>query len=292
MVEIRIKKETKMKNRTKTSKVAILLVCLMLVMLLLNSCGGLDYDFDEVHDVTDEFIDAVIENDKEEAYELTKNIYAEKDFLEIYNEYREMLKNVEEYELEAIESNTEMDNGSKKINVLYVMEVGEEKFVVDATVSSTNGGLNYIYINEYDDAVKEEYIVVLTYTAPSYIFRLILFAELAFLIIVIVDCARHKIKRKALWLVIIILGNLTVIFSGEDGGLFARFNLLEILGTYLNTYSDNSFEMGISIPIGAIVYLIMRKKLFREWKKEQALKEEKELRAKRLAEERREDERL
>ncbi|MBO5883543.1 MAG: hypothetical protein J6Q78_03980 [Clostridia bacterium] len=281
-----------MKNRTKTSKVAILLVCLMLVMLLLNSCGGLDYDFDEVHDVTDEFIDAVIENDKEEAYELTKNIYAEKDFLEIYNEYREMLKNVEEYELEAIESNTEMDNGSKKINVLYVMEVGEEKFVVDATVSSTNGGLNYIYINEYDDAVKEEYIVVLTYTAPSYIFRLILFAELAFLIIVIVDCARHKIKRKALWLVIIILGNLTVIFSGEDGGLFARFNLLEILGTYLNTYSDNSFEMGISIPIGAIVYLIMRKKLFREWKKEQALKEEKELRAKRLAEERREDERL
>lgn len=277
-----------MKNRS--IKNFVLLVCFTLAIISMNSCSGLYYDSDEVHDVTDEFIDAIIENDKEEAYELTKNIYTEKEFADIYNDFRTMLENVGEYDLEAIENHTEMDNGSKKINVLYVMDVGEEKFVVDSTVSSTADGLNYIYINEYDEAVEEGYIVISTHGAPNLIFRLILLAELVFLIIVVVDCAKHNIKRKALWLVIIVLGCVTFIIMGEDGGLFARLNLLEVLGTYLNTYSDNSFEMGISVPVGAIVYLIMRKKLFREWKKEQALKEEKELRAKRLAEERKEDE--
>ena len=277
-----------MKNRS--IKNFVLLVCFTLAIISMNSCSGLYYDSDEVHDVTDEFIDAIIENDKEEAYELTKNIYTEKEFADIYNDFRTMLENVGEYDLEAIENHTEMDNGSKKINVLYVMDVGEEKFVVDSTVSSTADGLNYIYINEYDEAVEEGYIVISTHGAPNLIFRLILLAELVFLIIVVVDCAKHKIKRKALWLVIIVLGCVTFIIMGEDGGLFARLNLLEVLGTYLNTYSDNSFEMGISVPVGAIVYLIMRKKLFREWRKEQALKEEKELRAKRLAEERKEDE--
>ena len=277
-----------MKNRS--IKNFVLLVCFTLAIISMNSCSGLYYDSDEVHDVTDEFIDAIIENDKEEAYELTKNIYTEKEFADIYNDFRTMLENVGEYDLEAIENHTEMDNGSKKINVLYVMDVGEEKFVVDSTVSSTADGLNYIYINEYDEAVEEGYIVISTHGAPNLIFRLILLAELVFLIIVVVDCAKHKIKRKALWLVIIVLGCVTFIIMGEDGGLFARLNLLEVLGKYLYTYSDNSFEMGISVPVGAIVYLIMRKKLFREWKKEQALKEEKELRAKRLAEERKEDE--
>jgi hypothetical protein len=167
-----------------------------------------------------------------------------------------------------------MDNGTKYTSVLYEMKAGDERFVVETVVSSDDDGLYYVYINDYDDAVADGYIIVQTTGVANWIFRLILLAELVFLIIVIVDCSKHKMKLKPLWLVIIILGSVSFILMSSSDGLFARFNLLDLLGTYLNTYSDNSFEMGLSLPVGAVIYLIMRKKLFREWKKEQDLKEE------------------
>ena len=266
-----------MKNRTKIFNTVALLVCFVIVLFSLNSCGGFQ-DFENVHDITEEFIDAVIENDKEEAYELTKGIYTKKEFSDVYAEYRNILKDVDEdYELRAVQSHTEMDNGTRRTSVLYEMRSGNESFVVDVVTTSTEDGIYYIYINEYDKAVSDQYIIVPTTGIPNLMFRLILLAELAFLIVVIVDAARHKIKKKALWIVAIILGGVTVIFMGGNGGLFVRLNLLEILGTYLNTFSDGSFEMGICIPVGAIVYLIMRKKLFRQWEKEHAPKEKKSL---------------
>ena len=261
-----------MKYRSKTVKVAVLFICLMLALVSLSSCGMV-YDLEEVHDVAEEFIDAVIEDDRKEAYELTKNIYTEKEFRAIYSQYRKILDGVDEYELKAVETYTEVDNGTKYSDVLYEMVAGDESFVVDVTVSSTSDGLSYIYINTYDAAVEEGYIVVSTTGVINIIFGLIVVAQLIFLVIVIVDCARHKMKRKALWIVIVILGGVTVILMREAGGLYARLNFLEILGTYIHTYSDNSFEMALTIPVGAIVYLGMRKKLLRAWKEENALKE-------------------
>ena len=92
------------------------------------------------------------------------------------------------------------------------------------------------------------------------------FLEMAFAVCVFVDCCRHKMKKKWLWLLFIALGYL--IFSvistpeqfkiGVNAGVFLSY-------TSLIRYSTGGFVFRFMIPIGAIVYLICRKSLFAKY---------------------------
>ena len=84
---------------------------------------------------------------------------------------------------------------------------------------------------------------------------LVSLASVAFCIWMIIDCAKRKIDKKPLWIIIILLGFSITYTLGNSVGI--RFMLNFVLS--ISTISRDSLSVGA--PIGAIVYCIMRKKL-------------------------------
>ena len=94
------------------------------------------------------------------------------------------------------------------------------------------------------------------------IFGVISLLELTFMIVMLVDCCRHKMKLKALWIVLIILAAFSAVIQ-VGNGFSMHFNFNLFFGfTSFTSYGDGAFDLRIMVPIGAIIYLIMRKKLF------------------------------
>ena len=258
-------------------KICFVLLCALLLSLC--SCSGF-YDSESVRPLTDEFLEAVIDDDRDAAYSLMKDSYDEDEeaFDKDYSDWRELLGDVDEYTLKAIKYNSSTEDGMRYTGVVYKLTAGEEVFVIDSVISSSEEGLSRVYVNTFDAAVADEYIVVEKNGIVNVIFLVILLAELAFMAFVIVDCAKHKMFFKWLWMLVIILGWVAVnIYISPELSNF-KFNFLSPLGTYIHFYSDSSIDISVSVPVGLIVYLFKRKKLFAQYEEELREREKRERR--------------
>ena len=92
-------------------------------------------------------------------------------------------------------------------------------------------------------------------------FALISLLEVGFVIWALVDCSRHKISRKWLWVLAILLGNVMLLLTLNG----SKLNLNLQLGLHLNATAfklrDGGFYLSLMVPAGSIAYLIHRKHL-------------------------------
>ena len=259
----------------RVSRIAACLV-LALVLLLSAGCGAKDeweaaekatgklsdkIEDPQLRSDTKKLLDAMIADDYDTAWDAIYEGVNEADFRQMYTSLQPYLVGMEQYTLVASKS---VVNGVSTITVRYMMTAGEEKFLVDVARIEGYEGLTAFYLNEYQP-------VTITGTlgnmqganAAQWIFLAIGILEIIFAIWVFVDCCRHKIRRKWLWLLLIALGYviLSVIATPEQFRI--NFNVGAFLSyTSLICYSTGGATCQVVIPAGAIVYLSMRKKLF------------------------------
>lgn len=235
------------------------LIALLLVLMVFLSGFSVSYDDDRVRTHVVGAIDALIAGD---FMALRAHIHEQVsgDTLnEFFAELSSGLSGVDSYELEAVNKKTGVQNGQDYVAVLYVMTTDDMILEVDAAILNGQSGLASLHINQIEEQPEPE-------LAPRGIlhwcFTGIGILSVIFTVWMMVDCIRRRMKRKWLWLPLILLGVIMLTLTVKDGGVNFRFHVgLFLAMTGLETFTVGGFRARICVPLAAIVYFFKRKDL-------------------------------
>ncbi len=252
----------------------LIAVLLLVITLCLSGCSAIleSVEDTQIRKYTQGMLDAIIAKDFDTAYTFVEDAVTKDVFAREYTRMEALLYDVESYELKFIgfSSNTNFQNGKtfKNTNYTYEMAENDDKYIVYVNTNSDYQKLscfdvkafestNLYYtgtINKMGDATAFQWVMLLSNLLT-----------LGIAVFAVIDCAKNKIKLKALWIIIIILGMLTFGVSITSATLRANFSL----GLFMNyssliKYGDGSLKFSIMLPVGAIVYLILRNTLIKK----------------------------
>lgn len=253
-------------------KRAFLALMLALCVLCLGGCAQLmDGALSMVADKAEasgadrlarQFIDGVIANDPDACLSAMVSDVTMDSLLAVFPQAREMLAGTESYTLEARSWNTNISNGVTRSTFQFLMTAAERTFVVETLQLSTKEGLYNINITPYtpapEAAARPADAAAPAIATTNIVLTVVSVAEIVFVIWMLADCCRRKLRRKWLMILVILLGNVLISFLLTQGKLRLNLNL----GLYLSANSvallDGGFSFRLLIPVGALYYLIRR----------------------------------
>ena len=258
------------------------LFCLLLcaLLLLLAGCNTAPTDWESLQQSADMYgdaledpqlrqdatamLDLIIAGEEEKSYEMVKDVITREDFQAPYDLMREHLKTVTAYELRAAYKSTRVQDGADVVSIRFLMTAGEERFLVEAARSEEFTGLAGFYLSPYVELQQNGTLGTMENADwMQWAFLVAGCLEMVFVVIVLVDCCRHKMEKKWLWILLILAGSLSVLLMATDNGLKVNYNYgLFFSHTALIRYSTGGFMLRLYLPAGAIAYAALRKKLF------------------------------
>lgn len=244
---------------------------LVIIILSLSGCSAVmeSVENEQVREYTEQMLDAIIDKDFETAYSFVADAYTKDEFAQEYNLMEPLLYDVKNYELKFIgfKSNVNINNGKKlsTTNSTYEMTEGSNRYVVYVTTNSDCEKLSYFNVKSYKSTNLYHTGTIdkmADASALQWIMILLNLVTIPITIIAVIDCSKQKINKKALWLLIIIFGLLTIGLSVSSN----KIQTITNLGWFMNysafiKYGDGSFVIRMMIPVGAIIYFIFRKHL-------------------------------
>ena len=276
----------------KKRNVAMLSFLLVAVMLLSVGCAAAE-DWDsmwnsavkmgeklndpQVQQLTEEMIDAIRENDPEAAKAV---ITAEVDpaaVEQVVSQLYPAFADMDVYTLQAanIQKNKNLGTDVTNTAIRYLLAggkntPGELRFYVDVTHSSQEPQcLKGFHVTDYQEIIYSGTLTTMAdANGAQWAMLLIGALELAFVIWMFVDCCMHKMEKKWLWLLLTGLAMFSFQVISGSGQFHVRYNVGWIMSySMLRLSSQGEVFFQLLIPIGAIVYAILRKKLFADYEK-------------------------
>lgn len=173
-----------------------------------------------------------------------------------------MLPPTKEYSLAPTSWKTNTSNGVTQTTVQFLLTAADQTFVVETTSLSNVERVAHFYIAPVPAQEITPVAEASGDISPIEVgFTLISVLEVGFVIWALVDCCRHKISRKWLWVLAILLGNVMLLLTLNGSKLNLNFQL----GLHLNATAfklrDVGFYLSLMVPAGSIAYLIHRKHL-------------------------------
>ncbi len=254
----------------KKSNIMAVCAIVLAVLVLCSGCAAdiLDLENAEVRQSTEAMLDALIANDFQTAYSLVSNICTEVDFKPTFTQMQALLGNEAVYELKllSIYTNSAISNGQKRssVSAVYEMTTKSEKLIVSIRIDD-QVGLSSFYLTPYE---YTDYYFTGTLenmesaTGAQWFVLLLNVIALGFVVFALVDCCRHKIKKKALWILLLILGFVSVGATVSATGIRMNFNVSWITAySALIRYGTGTVALRLMLPVGAIVYFAKRRSL-------------------------------
>lgn len=168
-----------------------------------------------------------------------------------------------DYTLTPVSWNQDNRNGTTQTDVQFLVETGDQAFVVQATALTGVERMAHFYIAPYQPVTATGSTETLE--ENSLVQNLLLVAavlEALFVIWALVDCCRHKFPRKWLYVLMILFVNVLMTFTLSGTRLGMKFNLgLYLTYTGLMQYSTGETVLRLFVPLGAVIYLLRRGKL-------------------------------
>jgi hypothetical protein len=151
-----------------------LLVIFISVFLLLSMSGCAELlriaESPNAREQAEDMLDAIIDNDFDEAYDLIKKYAKVEDFRPVFRELADYFKGVEDYELSllSVNYNTAIDNGKtfKVVYSQYKLVCDKGDFVVAVNIMQDSGEMFYFYVASFEkntytlDKIKEHAVEV------------------------------------------------------------------------------------------------------------------------------------
>lgn len=269
-----------------------ILVCLLLIALLLvmTGCGAQDeweaakktagllgnaVEDPQLRADTERLLDAMIRDDYAAAWDAVCKEVDASAFRGMYVEIQPVLAGIDQYELVASSINKTVTNGVSTVTVRYMMTAGELRLVVEVARTEGYEGLTAFYFGEYKPVTTTGTLGNMQGAdALQWIFLIVGLLEWVFVVVVFVDCCRHKMRKKWLWLLIVVLGHLICSVLATPEQFHVTTNIgLHLTCTCLIYYSTGGCTVQILVPLGAIIYLCLRKTLFAKYAAFQQQKE-------------------
>lgn len=255
-----------MKRHTLMTVFAVMVA----LALLLCGCSALLETMEDAQSrqSTEAILGALIADDFQAAYSQVKHACTEAEFKPAFAQMKALLGDADSYELKllSINTNSRLYNGqtSRTVSSVYEMTTQNSRIIVSIQMDAALG-LRSFYLTPYE---KTDYYITGTLdtlgqsSATQWIFLLVNVIAIGLTVLALVDCLRHTFKRKALWILLLVLGFITVGATISSSSLRLNF-LFGWITAYsaLIRYGSGAVMLRLMLPIGAIVYLIKRRSL-------------------------------
>lgn len=252
-------------------KIAVILL-IGLIVFTFTGCSALIqmFEIDEMRKNTEAMLNAIIEDDIDTAYAIVDETCTKEDFIPVFDEMKQLLADTKSYNLNILSAyqnkNITLDETVTSSTATYKMTSSAGTYIVDVKIISPQTDLNSFSITPFEQTNYYSVGTVSNMSKASAFQWIILLSNIiiiGFVIFAFIDCCRQKIKLKALWLIVIALGVITVGATLTATSFKFNFNIawLFAYNTYI-TYGGGMKVIRFMLPIGAIIYLIFRISMF------------------------------
>lgn len=237
----------------------ILLLC---VALLLCACVTAEEN-QELKGKTQALMDAILADDRAAVKNMLSSKVSDTEFDVFYAQAQSVFDGVAEYELKQLGWHKNITNGVTVQQAQFLMTAGEDTYILRIVLSSDTDGIAGFHFDVYTETATTGTLFTMQGAdGLQWVFLLIGLAEIGLMIWAVVDCARAKINKKALWIVLILLGSVIWTLSAVQGKVSFNFNIgLFLSHTAFIRYSTGGFMLRLYLPVGMVAYWIMRGKL-------------------------------
>lgn len=237
---------------------AVLIILCLISAIGLISCS-VDMNVGNNTALCEQFLDCLIEDDYDTAYSLMKYTVTPSDFHNYWATVKPLTNGTTDYDLEQIGWNINKSNGLTTRTTAYQVYLNNGKTLMLRVVTRDDiEGIAGMNLSDATAFLQETQSFVPTVSIILIIVSLLTFA---FVIWMFVDCLRRKIKCKVLWAILIFVGVAITVTTGEQSGINFMLGLMLQTNTISADPSILSVVAKFVIPVGAIVYLCLRKKL-------------------------------
>lgn len=253
-------------------KIALFFVLVLISSMLLFGCDiGSNYKYAE--DFTGEFLDLIIDDNYSDSYGMFSDICTEEEYTPLYNEIKKVFGNTKEYKLTFANVYVSIDNGNQVKRITYLIESDDQKTAAIELYFNKDNAILGAYFADRTDFVEGSK----SFSVINFFLIILTVACTAFSIWMFVDCIRHKMKMKWLWAILILIGLGVSITKGESN--FA-INFHFVVGFMNSTLISNSVyamrTFRLILPVGAIIYCALRKRIFEKPQVAETIQEQSE----------------
>ena len=238
----------------RLKRIALVSLVLLLAVLTLASCVPFDGS-EEAEKLINTMMEDTIADRRISVYALVEDIFNGAEFNNFWEELRALFEGASTFTLKTTGVLRRTDKDGKR-TTQYTIEVEADNDAVGVFNVGYDERLNLVSLTLTDKSPKKG----VGYTLLHIFFALFSIAGIALSIWMIVDAAKRKIKLKAFWIIAVCLSFAVTVVTGENIfnfnsniGIFFAFSRL-IANMQTTTVS-------VSVPIGAIIYFFVRKKL-------------------------------
>lgn len=236
------------------------LAVFLVLALLLSGCGGETKTFDDTafRAEADVLLGTFQDRDYETCRMIVREEISDEDLTGIFEAICGVLDDFGAYEMTLVAWNQRTTGDQELTAVQYLVEAENDRFYLDLTMETDVPGIAGFRVTE----IKEGTEPSMPMGPANWAIVLVGGATVGFVIWMLVDCARRKMKRKWLWMPLILLGTLILTLTMGQSGLKFGFRVGLFLGmSNLTTFVRGGFQLMVYIPLGAIVYFFKRKEL-------------------------------
>ena len=234
-----------------------LVLTALILLATLTSCTP-DMDVGNNTELADQFMDHVIADDYDAAYGMVKATVTDSDFRPYWKDIRQTAEGAKTYELEQIGWQINTVNGVTDRTTAYQVYLDNERTVL-LRVMTREGieGIAGIHFSDITEFLASTEVFVPTVQIILWVFSGLC---VVFTLWMLVDCLRRKMKYKFVWALLTVFGialNLTV---GETFSFSFNIGLFVQMSTVQVDPGLVAVVTKLVIPVGAILYLCLRKK--------------------------------
>ena len=257
----------------KKRKILTLTAVVLAVVLCFAGCSEMYQRMEnaEVHQQTRAMLDALLADDLDAAYAVLSDVFTLEDFQPHFEILAELVSGTEGYELKMLSyyTNTSLVNGNRTQTVqsVYEMATETERFIVEVVIDSYLG-MTTFRMARYEDT-DYYYTGLLGHMKDADMAQWGMLLSNILLIgvgvVALVDCCRHGMKKKGLWITVLILGFMTVSIKTAASSFGLHFNFGWLLNyAALVRYGGGTTIFRVLVPAGAIAYFIARPRLLKK----------------------------
>lgn len=243
--------------RSKSRILALLTAVIIIActVSVFSSCGDTEKN-DQAKSLTEQFVNSVVADDADAAFSLMTPGVDKTEFDSFFVIIRGYFEGAKDYELNQTGWNVNINNGVSSYRVTFTVNTDNgAEIEVETTIVEGYENIYHIHftpIKSSDSALPILFPFQMGALALS-------LAEIAFCIWMIVDCAKRNIKKKALWIILILVGVSVGLSVGQ--GIHFDWLIGLVIGGSSVTTSGGLVSFEVMIPVGAIIYFILRKKM-------------------------------